>query len=111
MELLVLPPGPVDLSGNRGALEGQLDRARKVAVFVRLLRKVCEHLGLATTEAEVPKRLQRVLEQRPGGRFLARRDHVRGNAITEIRGLDLVTDGDELLEALLVGERCAVVCL
>ena len=54
-ELSALPPCPADLVGNRGALKGELDRAREVALSVGLLREVSEYLGLAARQAELPK--------------------------------------------------------
>jgi hypothetical protein len=33
-ELSALPPFPVDLAGDRGAFEGEFDRARKIALSV-----------------------------------------------------------------------------
>src|SRR4029077_11388093 len=57
-ELSALPPGPANLVGDRGALERELERARKIALFLVLDRQVPEHLGLTTREAQPPKRTE-----------------------------------------------------
>ena len=43
-ELSALPPCPANLVRDRGALKRELDCAREIALFVRLLREVCEYL-------------------------------------------------------------------
>src|SRR5436190_23309966 len=54
-ELSALPPSPVNLVGDRGALKGEFDRAREIALFVGFLREVSQYLCLAARQAELPE--------------------------------------------------------
>ena len=53
VELSAFPPCPIDLVGDGGALERELDRAREIALSVGLLREVSEYLRLAARQAEL----------------------------------------------------------
>ena len=67
--------------------------------------EVPEYLGLAARQAELSECLERLLEQRPGGGLLACLGHVCGDAVAEVRSLDIAPARDEELEAVLVAGR------
>ena len=61
-QLACLPPHPTDFLGDRGALERQLDRGRKVSICVGLLCEKPKCLTLAGPQAEPARFMEGVLE-------------------------------------------------